>query len=110
MFNTNKSLQIHREIKVKQFWFNRNDLVTIKVQLNKHTNSSGCYHNKGTQEQSFFFLHCTKAIYTCLKSLVGIQLFIFLMCYSAVAAPPGLAEGASASGNSAANAEFAAHQ
>ena len=57
-----------------------------------------------------FCLHCTKAMYTCLRNLVKTQLFIFLMCYSAVAALPGLAESASASRNSAASAEFAAHQ
>lgn len=51
-----------------------------------------------------------KSIYACLNSLVWIQLFIFLTCYSAVAAQPGLAAGASASENSAASAEFAAHQ
>ena len=41
---------------------------------------------------------------------MGTQLFTFPTCYSAVAAPPGLAEGASASGNSAASAESAARQ
>lgn len=33
VLNTDKNLQIHREIKAEQFWFTRNNLLTIKSWL-----------------------------------------------------------------------------
>lgn len=62
--------------------------------------------------KSLFFIGAVQQRYIIYMSLEPVchQLFIFLLCCSAVAALPGLAEGASASGSSAASAESAVRQ
>lgn len=106
MHKKENTLQIHREIKVDQFRFKRNSLLTIKSWIKKHTKGSRGYHNKGILSS----LYKRNTLYTCIESLICIRFFIFPTCYFAAAALPRLAEGASASGNSAANVESAVHQ
>jgi hypothetical protein len=47
LLSANKNLQIHREIKVEQVWFHRNNLLTKSLLIKKYKKGPRCCHNNG---------------------------------------------------------------